>query len=100
VEIYLFEMGIEFIPSGNATRESETKGVSFEPDESYYSGDRKPHPDLAIEADYKIPGFDARLAKVRVSLDAVGIKVIEVYRLMLGCANLAGKVPILSGGQI
>ncbi len=49
VEIYLFEMGIEFIPVGNATRESETKGVSFEPDESYYIGDRKSHPDLAIE---------------------------------------------------
>ncbi len=49
VEIYLFEMGIEFIPVGNATRESETKGASFEPDESYYIGDRKPHPDLALE---------------------------------------------------
>ncbi|MCT7971778.1 Uma2 family endonuclease [Laspinema olomoucense] len=49
LEIYLFEMGIEFIPIGKATRESETKGVSFEPDESYYIGDRKPHPDLAIE---------------------------------------------------
>ncbi|WP_368011718.1 hypothetical protein [Laspinema palackyanum] len=42
-------MGIEFIPIGNATRESETKGVCFEPDESYYIGDRKSHPDLAIE---------------------------------------------------
>lgn len=49
LELYFCEMGIEYIPVGNATRESETKGASFEPDESYYIGDRKPHPDLAIE---------------------------------------------------
>ncbi len=49
LELYFCEMGIEYIPVGNATRESETKGVSFEPDESYYIGDRKSHPDLAIE---------------------------------------------------
>ncbi|HEY9835681.1 MAG TPA: hypothetical protein V6D27_02085 [Vampirovibrionales bacterium] len=46
--MYLFAK-IEFIPIRNATRESETKGASFEPDESYYIGDRKPHHDLAIE---------------------------------------------------
>ncbi|MCT7971777.1 Uma2 family endonuclease [Laspinema olomoucense] len=49
LQLYFCEMGMEYIPVGNATRESETKGVSFEPDESYYIGDRKSHPDLAIE---------------------------------------------------
>jgi len=34
---------------GSATRESEMRGVSFEPDESYYIGEKKEHPDLAIE---------------------------------------------------
>ncbi|MCL1465190.1 Uma2 family endonuclease [Argonema galeatum] len=47
--LYFFEKGIEFIPVGSATREDENKGASFEPDESYYIGERKEHPDLAIE---------------------------------------------------
>ena len=47
--LYFFEMEINFIPVGSATREDETKGVSFEPDESYYIGEKKEHPDLAIE---------------------------------------------------
>lgn len=49
VEAYFIEMGIEFIPVGNATRRSEAKGVSFEPDESYYLHQQKANPDLAIE---------------------------------------------------
>lgn len=49
LEIYFFQMGIEFIPVGNATREAEAKGASFDPDESYYLGDKKEQPDLAIE---------------------------------------------------
>ena len=47
--LYFFEKQIEFIPVGSATRESEIKGASFEPDESYYIGQQKEHPDLAIE---------------------------------------------------
>lgn len=47
--IYFWQQGIEFIPVGSATRESKEKGVSFEPDESYYLGEQKAHPDLAIE---------------------------------------------------
>ena len=47
--LYFFEKQIEFIPVGSATRESEIKGASFEPDESYYIGQQKDHPDLAIE---------------------------------------------------
>ena len=47
--IYFWQQGIEFIPVGSATRESQEKSVSFEPDESYYLGEKKEHPDLAIE---------------------------------------------------
>ena len=49
LEAYFVEMGIEFIPVGNATRRGEEKGTSFEPDESYYLGAKKANPDLAIE---------------------------------------------------
>jgi hypothetical protein len=41
--------GINFIPVGSATRRNQAKDVSFEPDESYYIGSRKEHPDLAVE---------------------------------------------------
>ena len=46
--LYFFHKQIEFIPVGSTTRESEIKGVSFEPDESYYIGEKKENPDLAI----------------------------------------------------
>ena len=49
IEFYLFNQKIEFFPVGSATRESQEKSVSFEPDESYYLGEKKEHPDLAIE---------------------------------------------------
>jgi Uma2 family endonuclease len=49
LEAYFVEMGIEFMPVGSATRRGEEKGTSFEPDESYYLGEKKANPDLAIE---------------------------------------------------
>lgn len=49
IEAYLIASEIEFMPVGQATRADEHKRASFEPDESYYLGDRKEHPDLAIE---------------------------------------------------
>jgi Uma2 family endonuclease len=49
LEAYLIAMEIEFIPVGSATRRSEAKGTSFEPDESYYLDVKKEQPDLAIE---------------------------------------------------
>ncbi|OKH18088.1 Uma2 family endonuclease [[Limnothrix rosea] IAM M-220] len=49
IELFLFNQGIEFEPVGSATRESEENSVSFEPDESYYLGEQREHPDLAIE---------------------------------------------------
>jgi Uma2 family endonuclease len=49
IECYLVQKQVAFTPAGSATRESEIKGASFEPDESYYIGQQKEHPDLAIE---------------------------------------------------
>ncbi|MFN6517181.1 MAG: Uma2 family endonuclease [Nostoc sp. CreGUA01] len=49
LETYFFEIGINFIPVGSATRRGKEKGTSFEPDESYYLGEKKENPDLAIE---------------------------------------------------
>ena len=49
LEQYFLEKNIEFTAVGSATRASETKQVSFEPDESYYLGEKKANPDLAIE---------------------------------------------------
>jgi len=49
LEVYFVEKGIRFFPVGSATRRDQTKDVSFEPDESYYLGEKKSYPDLAIE---------------------------------------------------
>ncbi len=62
--IYFWQKKIEFIPVGSATRESEEKQVSFEPDESYYIGEKKEHPDLAIE----------------VNITSGNVKKLEKYR--------------------
>ncbi|UBF25734.1 Uma2 family endonuclease [Kovacikia minuta CCNUW1] len=66
LEVYFFEMGIEFIPVGSATREVEGQRVSFEPDESYYIGEKghKEHPDLAVEV-IITSGNIKKLAKYR-----------------------------------
>ena len=64
IMLYLFKQNIEFIPVGSATRYSEEKLVSFEPDESYYLGKKKEHPDLAVE----------------VNLRSDGLKKLEKYR--------------------
>ena len=49
IQLYFCEMGIEYIPVGSATRRDRARDVSFEPDESYYIGEKKEHPDLAVE---------------------------------------------------
>jgi Uma2 family endonuclease len=49
IELFFLQEQIEFIPVGSATRQSEDKNVSFEPDESYYISEQKDHPDLAVE---------------------------------------------------
>ncbi len=49
LEAYFFYRKIEYIPVGSATRASVAKSASFEPDESYYLGEKKEHLDLALE---------------------------------------------------
>lgn len=49
LEAYFFHLKIEYIPVGSATRASEAKSASFEPDESYYLSEKKEHLDLALE---------------------------------------------------
>jgi Uma2 family endonuclease len=49
LELYSCEIGINLIPVGSATRRAKEKSASFEPDESYYIGEKKENPDLAIE---------------------------------------------------
>ena len=64
LEAYFIIQGIEFVPVGNATRRGEEKGTSFEPDESYYLGEKKANPDLAIEV-ILTSGSLAKLEKYR-----------------------------------
>lgn len=74
LEFYLCEMGIEFMPVGSATREVEGQKVSFEPDESYYIGEKgnKEHLDLAIEV-IITSGNIKKLAKYR------RLQILEVW---------------------
>ncbi len=58
LEAYFFEIGINFIAVGSATRRAPEKGASFEPDESYYLGERKENPDLAIEVNITSGSLD------------------------------------------
>ncbi|MFB8792446.1 MAG: Uma2 family endonuclease [Potamolinea sp.] len=72
LEAYFFENGIKFIAVGNATRSDKSKDVSFEPDESYYLGEKKEHPDLAIEVTITSGGID-KLEKYK------RLKIAEVW---------------------
>ncbi|MCF4967746.1 Uma2 family endonuclease [Nostoc sp. CMAA1605] len=56
--LYFFEKGINFIPVGSATRRAKEKSASFEPDESYYIGEKKENPDLAIEVNITSGSID------------------------------------------
>ncbi|OUL22634.1 hypothetical protein BV372_30490 [Nostoc sp. T09] len=58
LEAYFFEIGIKFIAVGSATRRAKEKSASFEPDESYYIGEKKEHPDLAIEVNITSGSID------------------------------------------
>lgn len=84
IALYFFEKGINFIPVGSATRRDKTKDVSFEPDESYYIGEKKEHPDLAIEVTMT-SGSTNKLAKyLRLRIPEVWFwknNQLSVYRL-------------------
>lgn len=58
LELYSCEIGINLIPVGSATRRSKEKSASFEPDESYYIGEKKENPDLAIEVNITSGSID------------------------------------------
>lgn len=73
--IYFWQNEIEFIPVGSATRESEIRGVSFEPDESYYIGEKKDNPDLAIEVNIS-SGSVKKLEKYQ----RFGIKEVWIWQ--------------------
>jgi Uma2 family endonuclease len=71
LQLYFCEMGIEYIPVGSATRRDRARDVSFEPDESYYIGSIKEHPDLAVEVTMT-SGSTNKLAKyLRVRIPEV-----------------------------
>jgi Uma2 family endonuclease len=84
IGLYFFEKGINFIPVGSATRRNQAKDVSFEPDESYYIGSRKEHPDLAVEVTIS-SGSTNKLAKyLRLRIPEVWFwenNQLAVYRL-------------------
>lgn len=84
LQLYFCEMGIEYIPVGSATRKNRAKDVSFEPDESYYIGEKKEHPDLAVEVTIT-SGSTNKLAKyLRLRISEVWFwenNQLAVYRL-------------------
>ena len=84
IGLYFFEKGINFIPVGSATRRDRSRNVSFEPDESYYIGSRKEHPDLAVEVTIT-SGSTNKLAKyLRLRIPEVWFwenNRLAVYRL-------------------
>ena len=84
LQLYFCEMGIEYIPVGSATRRDRARDVSFEPDESYYIGSRKEHPDLAVEVTIT-SGSTNKLAKyLRLRIPEVWFwenNRLSVYRL-------------------
>ncbi len=96
IELYLCEKGINFIPVGSATRRSEQKGASFEPDESYYigekrgrailnpEGEKKENPDLAIEVNITSGSIDKLKKYQRFNITEVWFwedNNLSLYRL-------------------
>ncbi len=84
LEAYLFELRINFIPVGSATRRAKEKSASFEPDESYYLGEKKENPDLAIEVNITSGSIDKLEKYKRFQISEVWFwenNQISVYHL-------------------
>jgi len=82
--LYFLHKKIEFIPVGSATRSDEMKAVSFEPDESYYIGEKKEHPDLAIEIIISSRNFNKSEKYQRFQIQEVWFwrnDQLSIYRL-------------------
>src|SRR4028119_2289632 len=103
IGLYFFEKGINFIPVGSATRRDRARDVSFEPDESYYIGSRKEHPDLAVEVTIT-SGSTNKLAKyLRLRIPEVWFwenNQLAVYGLVVGVGvrSRVGVVRLGGGG--
>ena len=98
LQLYFCETGIEYIPVGSATRRDKTKDVSFEPDESYYIGEKKEHPDLAVEVTMT-SGSTNKLAKyLRLRIPEVWFwenNLLSVYRLREDNYELVSRSELL-----
>ncbi|PSB52402.1 hypothetical protein C7B67_07150 [filamentous cyanobacterium Phorm 6] len=98
IALYFFEKGINFIPVGSATRRNRAKNVSFEPDESYYIGEKKEHPDLAVEVTMT-SGSTNKLAKyLRLRIPEVWFwenNQLAVYGLRENDYELVSKSDLL-----
>ena len=98
IALYFFDKGINFIPVGSATRRDKAKDVSFEPDESYYIGEKKEHPDLAIEVTMT-SGSTNKLAKyLRLRIPEVWFwknNQLSVYRLRENEYELVSRSELL-----
>ncbi|MEH1869029.1 MAG: Uma2 family endonuclease [Nostoc sp.] len=84
LEAYFFDRGINFIPVGSATSCAEEKGASFEPDESYYIGQKKENPDLAIEVNITSGSIDKLEKYKRFNINEVWFwenNQLSVYHL-------------------
>ncbi len=81
--LYFLELEIDFVPVGSATRRSHQQNVSFEPDESYYLGEKKAHPDLAIEVTFS-SGDPSKLEKYR------RLEIAEVWFWQKGKISVYG----------
>ncbi|MBD0390331.1 MAG: Uma2 family endonuclease, partial [Nostoc sp. C3-bin3] len=82
--LYFFEKGINFIPVGSATRRAKEKGAYFEPDESYYMGEKKENSDLAIEVNITSGSIDKLEKYKRFNITEVWFwenNQISVYHL-------------------
>ncbi|MGH1395513.1 MAG: Uma2 family endonuclease [Trichormus sp.] len=82
--LYFFEKGINFIPVGSATRRAKEKSASFEPDESYYIGEKKENPDLAIEVNITSGSIDKLEKYKRFNITEVWFcenNQLSLYRL-------------------
>ena len=71
VEVYMEYAGIDFVPTGSMTLESETGLVRREADESYELGQDRERPDLALEVVITSGGIDKLEAYKRLSIPEV-----------------------------
>jgi len=68
LEAYMEYAGIDFVPTGSMTLESEAGQVKREADESYELGQDRDHPELAIEVAITSGGINKLEAYKRLSI--------------------------------